>query len=142
MTTYQINLIKSTWKVAAENAETVGPLFYNNLFQIAPELKPIFSRTTVPEQSKKLLATLSYVIAKLDTLDDIIDEVAKLAQRHVHYGVEAKHYSQVGAALILTLEAGLGELWNEEVERAWLNCYGILSSAMINASGYAALDAA
>jgi len=102
----------------------------------------MFSRTTVPEQSKKLLATLSYVISKLDTLDSIIDEVAKLAQRHVQYGVEAKHYSYVGAALLLTLEQGLGELWTEDVKQAWSTCYGILSSAMINASSYTRQDAA
>src|SRR5215207_6507165 len=49
MTTQQINLIRATWKLVAANADEAGPLFYETLFEIAPELKPMFSRTTVPE---------------------------------------------------------------------------------------------
>jgi nitric oxide dioxygenase len=134
MTLHQIDVIKTTWKLAAANAETVGPLFYNTLFEIAPELKPMFGRTTVPEQSKKLLAMLAYVISKLDSLEDIIDEIAKLARRHVKYGVEDSHYTYVGQALLMTLEKGLGSAWNEEVKEAWATCYGVLSTAMMNAA--------
>jgi hemoglobin-like flavoprotein len=143
MTHQQINLIKSSWGlVGTIDPETVGALFYNRLFEIAPEVKPMFSRTTVAEQSKKLLAMLSYVIAKLDKLEDIIDEVAKLAQRHRQYGVKEDHYMIVGAALLWTLEKGLGDNWNEELKEAWTTCYVTLSSAMINAAGYAHQDAA
>ena len=142
MTTQQIDLIRATWKLVAANADQAGPLFYETLFEIAPELKPMFSRTTVPEQSKKLLAMLSYIINKLDSLEDILDEIAKLARRHVNYGVEEKHYGYVGAALLMTLEKGLGDAWNDEVKDAWTTCYGILSSAMMNAAGYAEKRAA
>jgi len=88
----------------------------------------------VPEQSKKLLAMINYVISKLDKLGDILDEVAKLAKRHVSYGVKPDHYTIVGEALLWTLEKGLGDNWNSEVKEAWSNCYQVLSSAMINAS--------
>jgi hemoglobin-like flavoprotein len=135
MTTKQIELIKSSWSlVAAIDPQTVGSLFYNRLFEIAPEVKHMFNRTTVPEQSKKLLATLSFVIAKLDRLEDIIDEVAKLAQRHIQYGVKEEHYTAVGTALLWTLEKGLENNWNEELKEAWTVCYITLSSAMINAA--------
>lgn len=79
---------------------------------------------------------LSYVIGKLDKLEDIIDEVSKLAQRHVKYGVEEEHYKQVGAALLWTLEKGLGDKWNAELKQAWTTCYELLSSAMINAASF------
>ncbi len=137
MTLHQISLIKTTWQAAAANPELVGSLFYNRLFEIAPEVKPMFSRSTIQEQSKKLLAMLSYVISKLNKLEDITDEVAKLAERHVKYGVEEKHYSCVGEALLWTLEKGLGKSWTNEVKQAWTMCYGILSTAMINAAGNA-----
>lgn len=142
MTTHQINLIKSSWQAAAANPAVVGELFYGRLFEIAPEVKPMFSRTTVAEQSKKLLTMLSYVIAKLDKLEDIIAEVVKLAQRHRDYGVKEEHYTMVGAALIWTLEKGLGDKWNEELKEAWTTCYITLSLAMINAAGYEQKDAA
>lgn len=137
MTTKQINIIKTTWQAAATNADLVGHLFYNRLFEIAPEVKPLFSSTTIPEQSKKLFTMLTYVISKLDTGEDIINELTRLAQRHVKYGVEEKHYNYVGAALLWTLEKGLGDMWNLEVKQAWATCYAALSFAMITASGYA-----
>jgi nitric oxide dioxygenase len=134
MTTQQIQHVKSTWAmVATLDAEMVGGLFYNRLFEIAPQIRPMF-RAPMPEQSKKLLAMIGYVINKLDKLDEIIDEVAKLAQRHVQYGVEAGHYAIVAEALLWTLEKGLGEHWTEEVKEAWVLCYTILSEAMIAAA--------
>jgi hemoglobin-like flavoprotein len=136
MTNKQIDLVKSSWAmVATIDPVTVGGLFYNRLFEIAPQLKHMF-RNPMPEQSKKLLAMINYVISKLNKLEDILDEVAKLARRHVSYGVKPDHYTIVGEALLWTLEKGLADNWNSEVKEAWADCYQILSSAMINASEY------
>lgn len=142
MTNKQIDLVKTSWAIVATiDPVTVGGFFYNRLFEIAPQLKHMF-RNPMPEQSKKLLAMINYVIRKLDKLEDILDEVAKLAQRHVGYGVKPHHYIIVGGALLWTLEKGLGDNWNNEVKEAWTVCYDILSSAMINAAGYEQKDAA
>ena len=142
MNAKQIELVTSSWKlVAAIDAEIVGTLFYNRLAELSPDTKPPF-RSTIAEQSKKLISMLGYIISKLRNLNDIIDEVAKLAQRHVNYGVTEAHYHTVGTALIWTLEKGLGENWNKELEGAWIECYDLLSSAMIDAAGYRKQDAA
>ena len=134
MTPQQIELVKQSWsKVAAMDPETVGTLFYNRLFQIAPNTKHLF-RNPMPEQSKKLLSMLAYVIAKLDSIEDIIDEVSKLAKRHVQYGVKEEHYAVVAVALLWTLEQGLGGSWTNDVKEAWIACYTILSGAMIHAA--------
>jgi nitric oxide dioxygenase len=135
MTQKQIELVKSTWSaVAAMDHVVVGGLFYNRLFEIAPQLKSMF-HNPIPEQSKKLLAMVNYVIIKLDKLDDILGEVSKLAHRHTGYGVKPAHYAIVGEALLWTLEKGLGDKWTEETSDAWIACYTILSNAMIAASG-------
>jgi hemoglobin-like flavoprotein len=134
MTQKQIALVKSTWAmVAVMDPVTVGEIFYSRLFDIAAQLRPLFHHPR-PEQSKKLLAMINYVISKLDKLEDILHEVAKLAQRHVNYGVEPGHYILVGEALLWTLEKGLAENWNEEIKKAWTDCYQLLSSAMIHAA--------
>ena len=80
---------------------------------------------------------ISYVIHRLDRLDTVIEDVKKLALRHVQYGVKENHYAMVGAALLWTLEKGLSDLWNQEIQEAWVACYTLLSSAMIEASSYA-----
>lgn len=133
MTTHQITLVKQTWSaVATLDPVTVGGLFYNRLFAIAPEVRPMF-RGEIPEQSKKLLLMLHYVIQKLDRLDDIMAEVRQLARRHVGYGVQPRHYGVVAQALLWTLEQGLGPAWTPEVRDAWVTCYTLLSGAMIAA---------
>ncbi|MBN8854881.1 MAG: hypothetical protein BGO55_19725 [Sphingobacteriales bacterium 50-39] len=135
MTTKQIELVQESWQlVAAMDSQSVGSLFYNRLFEIAPQVKPMFSRGSLNEQSRKLLSMISYVIGKLKSLDDILEEVKKLARRHVNYGVQEEHYTMVGRALLWTLEAGLGDKWNEELEKSWTVCYTILAEAMIKAA--------
>ncbi|MBC7935888.1 MAG: hemoglobin [Rhizobacter sp.] len=135
MTSQQIDLIKSSWEIVAVNPDLVGQLFYSRLFEIAPEVKPMFGGTSILVQSKKLVAMLSWVVRMLDTEEDIRNELTKLAQRHVKYGVEEKHYKYVGSALLWTLEKGLGNHWTLEVKRTWATCYAALSSTMIHAVG-------
>jgi len=139
MTTRQTEMVKASWQHIAElDAVIVGHLFYTRLFEAHPEVKHLF-KSPVPEQSKKLLYMISYVIARLDKLEDIMEDVQRLAQRHVRYGVKEMHYEMVGAALIWTLQKGLADTWNKELEEAWITCYRLLSSAMIDASQEAAL---
>ena len=125
MTQNKIRLVKNSWAMVAQLEN------YNRLFEIMPEVKPMFSKTPLPEQSKKLLTMLSYVIAKLDKLEDIMSEITKLAQRHAGYGVTEEHYNAVGSALLWTLEQGLGAEWNEELETAWTDVYTVLAGAML-----------
>ena len=47
-------------------------------------------------------------------------------------------YGTVGAALLWTLEQGLGEAWTPEAKVAWTEVYGILSSTMIDSAAKAA----
>jgi len=134
MTTKNIELAKGSWALVAQmDMVVVGSLFYGKLFELSPEVKPMFSRAPMPEQSRKLLVMLTYVISKLDTLGDILEEVKRLAQRHNGYGVKAEHYAAVGAALLWTLEQGLAETWNEDLKTAWTEVYTTLAGAMIEA---------
>jgi hemoglobin-like flavoprotein len=141
MTQHQIDLVKSSWKAAADSSELVGEFFYSRLFEIAPETKPLFG-VTVSQQSHKLAVMLTYIINKLDRLGDIIEEVAKLARQHVTYGVKPEHYALGGGIFLWSLEKVFGDSWNEELKEAWETCYITLTSAMIDAAGYTRQDAA
>ena len=86
------------------------------------------------EQYKKLMETLSVIVARLEKLDVLTNDIEAMAQRHVQYGVRPAHYKLIGNALLWTLQHGLGNDWNQETATAWVECYGILSKTMINAA--------
>lgn len=132
MTPEKINLIKSSWSYVITHSEQAGELFYQKLFETAPQLRPMF-KGDVKEQSQKLISMVTVVITKLDKLEQILPEVAALAKRHVKYGVNKNHFPVVGGALIWTLEQGLAERWTPQLKAAWVEVYEILSKAMITA---------
>src|SRR5579862_4356115 len=119
MTPEQVDLVQSSFAKVAPIAETAAGLFYNRLFEIAPQTKPLF-RTDMAEQGRKLMATLGVVVNGLKNLDAILPAARALAVKHVAYGVTAAHYKPVGEALIWTLEQGLGPDFTPEVKEAWL----------------------
>ena len=50
------------------------------------------------------------------------------------YGVADAHYDTVGAAMLWTLEKGLGDRWAPEVEAAWVAAYTLIADTMRNAA--------
>jgi len=134
MTEHQIELVKNSWKLLRKvDPVLIGDVFYSKLFVDLPQVQHLF-KTEREQQSKKLIATLAVVVNKLDHLEELTNDIEQLALRHIKYGVKPEHYTYVGAALLWTLERGLGVDWNEEVKQAWSKCYSILSSTMINAA--------
>ena len=136
MTTEQIELVQSTWAKVAPNAEQVAELFYTRLFEIAPEVQPLFT-TDKAEQGKKLTQTLAVAVKGLPKLDTIVGAVQDLGVRHNDYGVIDEHYESVGAALLWTLEEGLGESFTPEVKEAWTRTYVTLATVMKEAAAAA-----
>lgn len=132
MTTEQIRLVKKTWKAfRGISPATVGDLFYSKLFSDNPALRKMFP-SDMEQQYQKLIDMLNAVVIRLDKLDELNEEIAAMAQRHVEYGVRPAHYKLVGNALLWTLQKGLGKDWTEEVKNAWSTCYKILADTMIN----------
>ncbi len=130
MTPQQIKLIQDSFAKVAPISEQAAALFYGRLFEIAPEVKPLF-KGDIKEQGRKLMATLAVVVNGLANLDAILPAASALAKRHVGYGVAPGHYMPVGEALLWTLERGLGAAWTQELAAAWTAAYTTLSQFMI-----------
>lgn len=137
MTPEQITLVQTSFAKVVPIADTAAALFYGRLFEIAPEVRPMF-KADVTEQGRKLMQALSLVVRSLDRLETVMPAVTALARRHVDYGVTTEHYAPVGSALLWTLGQGLGEAFTPDVEAAWASAYGALSDAMIAAAAPAA----
>jgi hemoglobin-like flavoprotein len=132
MTPEKIALVQDSFAKVAPIADQAAVLFYDRLFEIAPEVKPMFHDADMAEQRRKLMATLGIVVTGLTRLETILPAASALAKKHVSYGVKDEHYPIVGSALLWTLEKGLGEAWNPELADAWTSAYGTLSGYMIS----------
>ncbi|HTV35539.1 MAG TPA: globin family protein [Xanthobacteraceae bacterium] len=131
MTPEQVKAIQDSFTKVVPIADQAAALFYGRLFEIAPEVKPLF-HSDMKEQGRKLMATLAVVVNGLDNLSSILPAASALAKRHVDFGVKASDYEPVGSALLWTLERGLGEQWTPELEAAWSAAYALLSQFMID----------
>ncbi|HSD36790.1 MAG TPA: globin family protein [Rhodocyclaceae bacterium] len=136
MSPQQVSLVQTSWQKVVPIADTAAGLFYARLFELDPELKHLF-KSDLSEQGRKLTTMLNTVVAKLDSLGDIVPAVQDLGRRHVAYGVESHQYDTVGAALLWTLDKGLGEAFTAEVKEAWTVAYTTLAGAMKEAAAEA-----
>jgi hemoglobin-like flavoprotein len=127
----QIKLVQQSFAKVAPISEAAAVIFYDRLFEIAPSVKSMFP-ADLTEQRKKLMATLAVVVNGLGNLESVLPAASALAKRHVSYGAKAEHYPVVGAALLWTLEKGLGDAWTPAVADAWTAAYGTLSGFMIS----------
>ncbi len=133
MTPHQITLVQTSFAQVTPIAATAADLFYGRLFEIAPDVRRMFP-DDLSEQKKKLMAMLGTVVGGLNRLETLLPAVRALGRRHAGYGVTAGQFAPIGAALLWTLEQGLGEAFTAEVEEAWATAYGILSQVMIDAA--------
>ena len=134
MTPDQKTLVQRSWQQVAPIAEMASELFYHRLFEIDPSLRDLFDGVDMTVQRQKLVQTLGVAIRGLDDMDTLVPIVEDLGRRHAGYGVTDAHYETVGAALLWTLEKGLGEAWNPKVEDAWVAAYATLSGVMRKAA--------
>ncbi len=137
MTPIQIELVKSSWAKVAPIADDAAALFYGRLFELDPELKSLF-KSDMKEQGRKLMAMLNTAVNSLDKVETIVPAVQDMGRRHVDYGVKDQDYDTVGAALLWTLEQGLGEGFTEEVKAAWVDTYTLVATTMKAAAAQAA----
>jgi nitric oxide dioxygenase len=131
MTPQQVSLVQTSFAKVVPIADQAAVIFYDRLFEIAPQVKPLF-KGDMATQRRALMGALNGVVNGLSNLPSVLPAASALAKKHVGYGVEAAHYSVVGAALLWTLEKGLGEAWTPDVAAAWGEAYGTLSGFMIS----------
>ena len=130
MTPKQVALVQTSFAKVAPIAGVAADLFYDRLFEMAPDVRRLFPND-LAEQKNKLMTMLGAAVAGLSKPEALLPVVRALGARHAGYGVAARHFAPVGAALIWTLEKGLGEAFTPDMKAAWVEVYSVLSHAMI-----------
>jgi len=134
MDTTAVKLVQESWTHVLPIANDAGALFYKNLFEAAPELRPLF-KGDIDAQAGKLMQMITVAVGKLNEPDVLIPALKQLGKRHVGYGVGPAHYAPVGAALLKTLEQGLGDRFSPDTRAACTAVYGVMTKVMTAQSG-------
>jgi hemoglobin-like flavoprotein len=133
MTPEQVKLVQDSFAKVVPIADKAADLFYDRLFVIAPEIRSLFP-DDLSAQKKKLMQMLATAVTNLHQVEKILPAVQDLGRRHVGYGATAEHYEPVGAALLWTLEQGLGPAFTPQVKEAWTTTYVTVADVMRTAA--------
>ena len=137
MTPSQIAAVQTSFAAVLPIAGQAGLMFYDRLFALDPKLRSLFTGD-IAAQSEKLMDMIATVVQGLNNPDTLLPTVRALGVRHAGYGVSDADYQTVGAALLWTLEQGLGAGFTPEVAEAWTAAYTLLSDTMRQAAREAA----
>jgi hemoglobin-like flavoprotein len=129
----QQGLVRASFAKLAPDADMVATIFYAFLFEIDPDLRPLF-KGEMKRQRTLLMTMLATTVENLHQLEQILPAVHGLGQRHAGYGVKDADYDTVANALLLTLAQALGNDFTPAVRDAWVACYDTLAGAMKSAA--------
>ncbi len=129
MTPSQIAVVQKSFTAVLLIADQAGVMFYQRLFATDPKLRTLFSGD-IAAQSEKLMQMIGTAVYGLYQLETIVPTFRALGVRHAGYGVSEADYETVGAALLWTLERGLGSNFTAEVAEAWAAAFTLLADTM------------
>ena len=137
MTPEQVTMVQASFEKVAPIADKAADIFYDRLFEISPDVRPLFP-ADMSRQKEVLMQTIGTAVQNLHQVETILPVVKELGVKHVGYGVKDEHYDTVGAALLFTLEKGLGDDWNDDLKDAWTETYETVAGVMKGAAAEAA----
>lgn len=118
LTQQQVEWLQRSWARVVPIAPEAAKLFYARLFELDPGLRSLF-RGDAGVQHRALIAALDQAVNALEDPGVLAPVLSELGRRHAGYGVVPAHFDVVGAALIWTLERGLGDAFVVPVREAW-----------------------
>src|SRR5262245_66109587 len=90
LTVDDIGLVRTSFARIVPIQEAAADLFYDRLFKIAPELRPLFP-SNLQEQKRKLMEMIAAAVGGLNELGKTVPAVKALGGRPCGYGVAAAH---------------------------------------------------
>jgi len=130
LTAEQKRLVRASFESLEEYSDSVVQLFYGRLFEIAPQVRPLF-RVDLTQQSRKLLDMLTTIVSAIDNFEALRPRLEDLGHKHIAYGAKPEHYDALRVALLWAMGAALDLEFDKETRAAWGELLGMVSGAMI-----------
>lgn len=93
--------------------------FYEELFLIRPDIKPLFKDTTVTSQANKLATAIKVLIDNLHDEKTLKTILFSTDISHRRDGVLPEHYPVVVDILINSFKNKVGRSWTKAVSKSW-----------------------
>lgn len=130
-----LRLIRDSLPRVREKLEPASMVFYDNLFVIAPEMRPLF-RGDINDQGMRFMSTLATIAEILDEPEALDQHFDDLARAHATLGVRERHFAPMGSALMVTLGETLGDEFTDDLHAAWRAAYDHMAAEMIRRGGF------
>jgi nitric oxide dioxygenase len=130
ITNTDILLVQTTWNAVSEFSTKVIAGFYNHLFALAPEVKPMF-KSDQATQEKRMALMINTIVNSADSLEEFKGSIAQLAKKHVHMGVKREYFPIVVKAIINSVEDQYGKKFTDAHRKAWYKILNQISAIMI-----------
>jgi len=136
MTPEQITLVQLSFAGLGPRVPDVTARFYQELFERAPELRPLFP-TDMAELQVQFATKLTEIVHSIPRLDMLLSHTRALGARHAAYGVRAADYDTVGGALLDALAAVIGDSFDGPIREAWAIAYNLVAETMLEGAASA-----
>ncbi len=130
-------IIRDSWKELQPKRDALAATFYEHVFSHSSEASALFAGTDMAAQRRKFLDMVNEIVRLIDRPDALAGVVAESGRRHARYGVQDRHYADVGAALLSAIDDTLGGAASD-VLAAWRDAFSMLAALMQRAAHDAA----
>ena len=137
MTPEAIEQVRASYGEVAARPRQLASRFYQELFTLAPHLRPLFPGDLTSLQGH-FEAAIALVIRNLDEMRALRESLRELGAQHVHWGTRPEDYAAALEALIAAVRA-LAPAWNDTLEQHWRTAITAIVVPMLEG---AAVDAA
>src|SRR3954465_3215603 len=119
MTSEDILLVQRSWLSIAPVKQATAEFFYVKLFELDPDLRPLFERDS-SEAMRKFVRLLDATVRGLERTDVLMPAVREVGIRNPTFGASDTHHGTVAAALLWTLGKALRRDFSPAVKAAWI----------------------
>lgn len=127
-------IVQTTFERLSAMSEEAASVFYRNLFDLEPAVRPLFKNADMTVQGQKFMSMLTTMVNGFDHLEKISPYLRRLGDSHRGYGVEPEQYAIVGQALLSTVEQMTGNQLDLSVRHAWEHFYSQIVDVMLDES--------
>lgn len=130
MSPHDRQLLLESWQRLEPHADQLATVFFDRLFELAPESRRLFSGSTLESQFLRFAYMLVELVALHDEPHKMLLATAQIGQRLSSYGIADAHYLAVSQAIGAMLTHAPEACATPESRAAWHEAYDLLTAIM------------